>query len=520
MMGQPTDVVEAERIMRAAGCIPLVPYPGSSVPWQCMHGPCGEEIAPLFSNVQKRGTACRKCGAVARGVTRRAGLAASAVATMRAAGFEPLVPYPGSDRPWRSLHESCGEIRTPTLNSIRQHGTACRLCSAVEAGRRVWTPESAEAEFRLRGLEPLQPWPGSSSKPWPARHTECGRVVAPRLGNIAAGQGPCRECGQDATHSALRLDEEVAVTLMRSMGLEPIAPFPGVDAPWKCRHLPCGRTVSPTYTNTKRGQGGCVRCAAEAAATRLRMPETEAALILNRNELTPLEPYRGSGRPWKSRHECDRVVTPTLANVSAGRGICRYCNSAFPYDGPAVLYLVVDHNAIKIGCADRSGRRIAEHEAFGWMLAWVVDTPTGDDAYNLEQAVLSWWRGELGLPHAYPKELLPQTGYTETAEWEDMHPLYVLAKVDQLADELGLPPLQLHPTRYAEERPGATATSVGPRARRRDLGPMQEPLEIGLTPVTQHRATALLRKRQPTDGRQSPQLQDALWEGIGDGSHN
>jgi hypothetical protein len=335
-MSRRVDLYEAERIMRAAGCVPLVPYPGSGVPWRCLHEPCGEQIAPLLSNVRKRGRACRKCGAEARGAARRARLADAAIATMRAAGFEPLEPYPGSDKEWRCRHDRCGEERTPTLNAIRRNGTACRPCSLIAAGRTAWTEDTAETLFREHGLLPLAPWPGSSSVPWQARHEACGRIVSPRLGNLAKGQGPCRECGQESTHAALRLGEDDAVGLMRAARLEPLEPFPGVDRPWRCRHEPCGSEVAPTYSNTKRGQSGCLSCAATAASARLLMPETNARSIMVAKGLVPIEPYRGSGRPWRSRHLCGRVVSPTLSNVAGGKGICRYCNSAFPYDGPAI----------------------------------------------------------------------------------------------------------------------------------------------------------------------------------------
>lgn len=473
------DSTEAERVMRAAGCIPLVPFPGAGAPWPCIHEPCGREIAPTYSNVRKRGRACRACGDTARGATRRGASADAAVETMRAAGFEPLEPYPGSSRPWRCIHTRCGQERTPTLNTIRAHGTACRECSHAIAGRTAWTAEAAERAFRGLGLEPLEPWPGSSSKAWRATHLACGRVVSPRLGNVVAGQGPCRECGQEATHSALRKDHDDASALMRDAGLEPIEPFPGVDRPWHCRHLPCGREVAPTYTNVKRGQGGCIRCAAEATSKRLLMPESDARTIMLANGLEPLEPYPGSLRPWRCRHSCGNAVTPTLSNVSAGRGICRYCNSAFPYAGPAILYLIVDHDNVKVGCASPSGNRLYDHSRFGWQVAWTLETPTGDDAYNLEQGILSWWRNELALPPSRSAASMPQTGYSETACWEEMHPAFVLAKASQLADDLGLPALPFKPTRFLEERPGELAGRLGVRARARQPGPGQEPLDFG-----------------------------------------
>jgi len=395
---------------------------------------------------------------------------------MWSARFVPLEPYPGSDKPWRCLHEPCGQERTPTLNAVKAHGTACWPCSLTARGFTVWTAESAEQYFRDKGLEPLEPYPGSSTAPWRARHTACGRVVSPRLGNVFAGQGACRECGQEATHAALRKTHDEAATLMRAAGLEPVEPFPGVDRPWRCRHLRCGREVQPTYTNTKRGQGGCLVCAAQDASARLLMPEPEARAIMTAQCLEPLEPYRGNNKPWRCRHSCGRIVTPTLSNVAAGRGVCRYCNSKFPYAGPATLYLVVDRGAVKIGCANRGGGRIEEHRRRGWQLAWSVDVPTGDDAYNLEQAVIAWWREELGLPPVYTKDWMPQSGASETAPWDDMHPVHVLAKVEQLAESLDVAPLVAHPTRYAEERPDGVSSPLGVRARRRNAVPGQLPL--------------------------------------------
>lgn len=459
------DPADAERIMRAAGCIPLVAYPGSAALWSCIHESCGRTITPTYGNVRQGKGVCKACSVMERGAKRRAGLAEAAVLQMRAAGFEPLEPYPGTDKPWRSRHVVCGEERTPSVNTVRSRGTACRDCSARAAGRAVWTPESAEATFRARGLEPLEPWPGSSSKPWQARHVACGRIVKPRLGNVAAGQGPCRECGQEATHDALRKSEDEAVVLFRTAGLEPLEPYPGVDSPWRSRHKRCGGEVAPSYTNLKRGQGGCLTCAKRDLADQLRMPEADARAIMLNQGLDPIEPYPGSGRPWASRHSCGKLVSPTLSNVSAGNGICRYCNSSFPFDGPAVLYLVVDRNAMKIGCASPDGKRLAAHLRYGWAVAWTIDVGSGDDAANLERAILTWWRKELSLAPAYRPEDLPQTGYSETALWDAVNPADVLMKVRELAAEAQISLLGVTETLFTSERPRSVAGAVGARAR-------------------------------------------------------
>jgi hypothetical protein len=59
---------------------------------------------------------------------------------------------------------------------------------------------------------------------------------------------------------------------------------------------------------------------------------------------------------------------------------------------------------------------------------------------------------------------MPQMGYTETALWEDMHPLYALAKADDLAIEAGLPNLLVLLTKFCEDRPRERCFALGPRA--------------------------------------------------------
>ncbi len=438
------DPMEAERIMFRAGVRPLTPFPGVHKPWLSLHEACGAEIAPLLSNVRRRGTACRQCGAWKRGAARRARHAEAATSAMLAAGFEPLVAYPGSGKPWLSRHMACGQQRKPTLSAIRSGGSGCRPCGLAARGWRSWTPDEAVAFFESIGLSPLEPYPGSSTQPWRSRHILCGRTVRPRLGNVAHGQGPCRECGQEAAHRAQRLDDEVAGEFMRERGLEPATPFPGVDAPWECVHLACGRRVSPSLTNIKRGQGGCTACAQEAASIRLRMPQEQAVAAFCAAGLTPVEPYAGSSRPWAARHECGRIVTPTLSNVRQGRGICRYCNSAFPFAGPATLYLVRTKDALKVGMAALEGHRIRTHEGRGWKHVWSIDMPTGDDAYNFEQAVLRHWRDDLGLPATVDAVTMPQGGASETVSAHQVSPKDVLSFVLRGMEEQGFTHPRVH----------------------------------------------------------------------------
>lgn len=70
---------------------------------------------------------------------------ASAVATMRAAGFESLEDYPGSIAPWRCRCTACGKESSPALGNVRA-GSKCRHCG-------VWRARLSDDDFvRARDL--------------------------------------------------------------------------------------------------------------------------------------------------------------------------------------------------------------------------------------------------------------------------------------------------------------------------------------------------------------------------------
>ena len=368
----------AEREFQAMGATPLEPFPGVQRPWRSVHDRCGREVSPTLGNARRRGSVCKYCAATDRGARRKQGLAASAAVTVRDAGWDPLESYPGGDMPWRVRHRPCQTVMLRSMNTIRSKPDSCMVCYRQEHGHQMWTAERAHAMFVEVGLTPLEEYPGSSTKPWRARHDECGREVAPRLGNVAARQGPCDLCGRERAAASHRSDSSRVEAELRAAGYEPTAPFESVDSAWPSIHLACGAATAPTLSNLRRGQGGCVPCGLRALSTRFIMSAPEARQVMLAGGLTPSEPYPGSARPWRCVHECGKEVTPTFSNVRVGRGICRYCNSAFPYDGPATVYLVADRDAIKIGCAARGRGRVAEHLRHGWQEAWQVDTLTGD----------------------------------------------------------------------------------------------------------------------------------------------
>lgn len=181
------------------------------------------------------------------------------------------------------------------------------------------------------GLEPLAPYPGRNSLPWPARCRRCGEQASPCYSTVQQTGRGCRTCGHAATGRAKRVSEERAFGLMRAAGAEPLEPYPGnKDRAWRCLCTTCGNVVAPTYGNVRRGQGPCAFCAGN-----LPLSADAAASIVMTGGFEPVEPYPGSAsHPWRCRcRACGRLSSPSTSTVKSGTR-CRYCagNTVDPLD--------------------------------------------------------------------------------------------------------------------------------------------------------------------------------------------
>lgn len=463
---------EARARMRAAGFSPLAAYPGAGKPWKSRCMVCGVVSSPRYANVMS-GQGCRTC-ADRRNAQRRRIPEDQARAVMAAAGLVPQTPYPGANKPWRSLCTRCGREVCPTYTDVTRRPIGCRFCSAAAAGRRGRLDGQEAAKVMLAAnLEPLAPYTRSNDK-WPCRCTVCGSDVSPTFTNIKQGWGGCPTCARISRARKQRGDEEEAVAAMRAAGVEPIDPYVSVMTPWRSQCQTCGHEVFPLLNNVKRGQRACAYCSGnktdpkEAAAVmrraRLRplgpypgrhtpwpcecrrcgqtvtprygavargggcrycndtaIDPEDAAALMRKAGLDPKAPYPGSNTKWKCRcTRCGKTVWPRYSTIQRGCGGCWYCReSGFKVGKPAVVYLVTHtaFGAAKVGIANKTAadHRIGQHRRNGWEMLASYDA-TGTKALDAEQAVLDWWRGELGLPVAVEQNAMPQGGYTETVD--------------------------------------------------------------------------------------------------------
>jgi hypothetical protein len=400
---------DAVQLMRDAGFEPLEPYPGSMTPWMCRHFDCGEVMSPRYAHVQQGRRACKRCST--KYLSELFSLDPNEAAeVMRAAGLEPLEPYPGNNKPWRCRHLECGRVVTPMRSSITQGQGGCRACGQMRLAELFRTPdEIANQIMRDAGFEPVEPYPGQTHQPWKCLCVTCDRKVAPTLSNVKNGSR-CIFC------SGKRLDAAELIEFMKRAGLEPVEDYPGrTGADWRCIHTKCGREVTTRYALIRNGNSGCIYCNGG------RIHADDAATLFLERGLKPLEPFPGTKEKWRCLHiSCGRTVTPTFTSVAQGGGGCRACSdSSFAYESPGIVYFMYHEGfaSVKIGISTEKARtdRIRDHIRGGWTLIEKWSTQTGFDAEIIENAILNWWRVELGAPIALKREDMPSGGFTETA---------------------------------------------------------------------------------------------------------
>lgn len=179
--------------LAAVNLKPLVPYPGYAVPWPCRCLICDATVSPQLKTI-RQGGGCQACGHARTGQANRTD-AATAAATMREHGLEPLAPYPGTNTPWPCKCMLCGAECAPRHSVVqRDNSQGCPTCAWRRLGVARAKPADIAAEaMRARGYEPLEPYPGLARHPWRCRHV-CGREVTPSLNQITGGSGGCRSC--------------------------------------------------------------------------------------------------------------------------------------------------------------------------------------------------------------------------------------------------------------------------------------------------------------------------------------
>jgi recombinational DNA repair protein (RecF pathway) len=472
--GTRIDAADAEAFIRSKGFEPLEPYSGNKKPWKVLHIACNKETTLKYNTLQQGDTqGCRNCSKVIVDAN-------EAFAFFQSRDLAPLVPYPGAKNPWKSIHTICGNEISPRYGHIKSGRIGCPYCS----NKVRITQERAVALFRKSGLEPEGKFPGPHV-PWKSIHLACGRTTSPRYAAIQQGQGPCKYCAGSA------VDEHQAIELMKSKNLTPLVDFPGSKMPWLCIHKDCGQEVSPVYGSILNGQGGCLYCSGryvspdEARATVIKLgftpiedyePQNRWKVIhdlcgseisidysytkrtgrgcalcaglrpVTLEEVNSLFESRGfkvvgdfvnTRTAIKAIHNvCGREVSTYFGGVKNGGG-CKFCAvGGINLTLPGFIYVMTheDLGAVKVGIGGDTSKmnRINQHKKHGWTLYKRMNLPTAEEAYEIEQSVISWLRQDLGLPTFLSSDEMPQGGHTETFSAEEIDSWTIWEEVNRV----------------------------------------------------------------------------------------
>ena len=278
--GLAVDPKEAKKLFISKGLKPIEPYPGhNKSPWKSIHLQCGREVSPSYNLIQQNySIGCHFCSDQFVDPD-------AAYQFYLSKNLQPLVPYPGTNYPWKSIHLICGSEVKPRYGHIKSWRVGCLVC----AGKVPITQAKAFAFYRSKGLEPKEKFKGPHH-PWKSVHTGCGRNVSPRWASVQQGNGVCEYC------SGNKVDMKEVKQLLKENKLKPLVPYPGSKVGWSCIHLSCGREVRPTYGALRGGQGPCEFCSKNMVG------EKEAYALLKKNKYTPLIDFPGGSKSWLCMH--------------------------------------------------------------------------------------------------------------------------------------------------------------------------------------------------------------------------
>lgn len=371
---------EAEAIMLKAGFQPLEPYVNNTTKWKTECLKCRQIIYPMFQSV-KAGHGCRNCAYKNQIVSKNSekqndnkkkGGAKPvkheiAEAIMLKADLQPLEPYVINVHKWKCKCLKCGAIVYPRYTDIKRGNGGCRTCgNAKQSKSRTLSSEKTVEVMVKANLKPLEPYKGATKR-WKCKCLVCNRIVYPRYQSVSKGSSGCVYCSKQ------EVDPKDVVAIMLKANLQPLEPYTGNRAKWKCKCLKCGNIVYPKYSNVYSRYGGCIYC----------------------------------------------------------------MKTGYNYKKPATLYLISnkDLNSIKVGITNINhlNRRLNVFRLRGWKIQKKYDFSVGIDASEIEAKVFKWIRKDLKLPVHLTAKLMPKTGgHTETVNADSITVIEIQNKIEEL----------------------------------------------------------------------------------------
>gem|GEM_PF-5749128 len=189
--------------------------------------------------------------------------------------------------------------------------------------------------------------------------------MSTRVTTLKKLAGACDYCKPTA-----QIRPEEAVELMRTVGMEPLEPYPGARKPWRARCTTCGTVGGPQLGNIRQGQGPCVACG----------------------------------------------------------------ESGFDVRRPTTLYVLFhdEFAAIKVGITNSDSKRIKNMKRLGFRVARIYEFQEGSEPLRIETLLLRQIRAN-GFRQAMTQgQMGRHRGATETFPREDVSTRWIYDKIRRL----------------------------------------------------------------------------------------
>ena len=333
-----------------------------------------------------------------------------AEAVMLKAGLKPLEPYKNSNTSWKCKCLTCGKTVTPTYTHVKE-GHGCSNCAGVMS----IDPEEADKKFASAGFIVLTKHINSRGNR-KVKCVKCDQVSEKAYKQLMRGTR-CIWC------SGQKLDIKKQMEECSRKGFVPLEPYKNAGTPWKCKHIPCGKIVYPSWTSIKARTVGCKYC------SRTYVDPKEAKKFMVSKGYKPQVPYpKNVHANWECIHiPCGNIVSPEYAQIQQGMGGCRHCSEwGFQYDKKSYLYLITNPslNAHKVGIANVAKRtksdRLRRMQNDGWVIFKVWHFDEGKKVLNIEKKIFKILRDDMQIPQYLSKGEMKHEGETETVDADEI----------------------------------------------------------------------------------------------------
>jgi hypothetical protein len=176
--------------------------------------------------------------------------------------------------------------------------------------------EEALLVLRDAGYEPITTFPGAS-KGWKSKCAVCGVISYPRYSNVKNSGSRCRNCKRG------QLSQIEIGNRLKKWNLLGLEEFYNTKRSMLFKCLVCKNKFRSTIKDLQNVKVKCPKC----LNNNKKLFIDNAKKLMKQANLLPLEPYKDSHTPWKSRClNCRRTVSPSFGTVKRGHNGCGYCS--------------------------------------------------------------------------------------------------------------------------------------------------------------------------------------------------